>query len=78
MEKGISQESEKAIEADMQTVRMRMIQDKSGGTDWHQTMEGVLGHFQDFGLYPKRYGMLLGVEVVAQQRQFSILRSLVV
>lgn len=39
---------------------------------------GFLGHFQDFGLYPKRYEMSLGVEVVAQEHQISILRSLVV
>ena len=57
----MSEESEKATGAEQQTVRVRMIQGKAGGADWHQTMQGHLGHLQDFCLYPKRDRMSLGL-----------------
>lgn len=62
----------------MQTMRVRMVQSQVGGTDWGQIMQGFSGHFQDFGLDPKRDRMSLGIEVVAQQYQVCILRSLAV
>ena len=43
-----------------------------------QIMQGLLGHVQDFSLYPQSDGMLLGVEMKAPQHQICILRSLVV
>ena len=43
-----------------------------------QIMQGLLGHIQDFSLYPQSDGMLLGVEIKAPQHQICILRSLVV
>lgn len=74
----MSKESEKAIGADVQMMRVRIVQSQAGGTDWGQIMQGLSGHFQDFGLYPKRDRMSLGIEVVAQQYQTCILRSLAV
>lgn len=54
------------------------------GTRWGwrdrlgRIMQGLLGHCQDFGIYPWSDEMLLGVEMKEQQHQIRILRSLVV